>query len=123
MLSIFSCAYWPSVCLLWRNVYLGLLPIFRLGYLLLSCMNCLYILEIKPLSVASFATIFFHTAGCLFVFLFVLFFYGFLCFAKAFKFGQVPLADFCFDVYCLARLTKENIGTVYGRECLACFLF
>ena len=24
MLSIFSCASWPSVCLLWRNVYLGL---------------------------------------------------------------------------------------------------
>ena len=28
MLSIFSCASWPSVCCLWRNVYLGLLPIF-----------------------------------------------------------------------------------------------
>ena len=28
MLSIFSCAFWPSVCLLWRNVYLHLLPIF-----------------------------------------------------------------------------------------------
>ena len=31
MLSIFSCASWPSVCLLWRNVYLGLLPIFGFG--------------------------------------------------------------------------------------------
>ena len=31
MLSIFSCAYWPSVCL-WKNVYLGLLPIFQLGW-------------------------------------------------------------------------------------------
>ena len=29
-----SCAYWPSVSLLWRNVYLGLLPIFQLGCLL-----------------------------------------------------------------------------------------
>ena len=28
--SIFSCARWPSVCLLWRNVYLGLLFIFFL---------------------------------------------------------------------------------------------
>ena len=28
MLSSFSCACWPSVCPLWRNVYLGLLPIF-----------------------------------------------------------------------------------------------
>ena len=33
MLSIFSCVYWPSVCLLWRNVFLGLLPIFWLGCL------------------------------------------------------------------------------------------
>ena len=33
MLSIFSCAYWPSVCLLWRNVYLELLLIFQLGCL------------------------------------------------------------------------------------------
>ena len=30
MLNIFSCASWPSVCLLWRNVYLGLLPVFFL---------------------------------------------------------------------------------------------
>ena len=30
MLSIFSCASWPSVCLLWRNVYLGLPPIIGL---------------------------------------------------------------------------------------------
>ena len=30
MSSIFSCAFWPSVCLFWRNVYLDLLPIFWL---------------------------------------------------------------------------------------------
>ena len=30
-LIIFSCVCWPSVCLLWRNVCLGLLPIFCLG--------------------------------------------------------------------------------------------
>ena len=35
--------------------------------LLLSCMSCLYILEIKPLSVASFSTIFSHSVGCLFI--------------------------------------------------------
>jgi len=28
MLSIFSCACWPFVCLLWRKVYLGILPTF-----------------------------------------------------------------------------------------------
>ena len=30
-------------------------------------MSCLYILEIKPLSVVSFANIFSHSEGCLFV--------------------------------------------------------
>ena len=33
MLSIFSCVHWPCVCLLWRNVYLGLLPFFKLSCL------------------------------------------------------------------------------------------
>ena len=31
MLSIFSCAFWPSVFLLWRNVYLDLLNHFLIG--------------------------------------------------------------------------------------------
>ena len=166
MLSIFSHVSWPSICLLWRNVYLGFLHIFwldclvflldfwpffffflsffflffffratlghmevpRLGvqselkppayntatvtwdlnrvcdlhhnsqqcwilnplskvkdwtpvlmdasqshdgnswFLLLSCMSCLYILEIKPLSFVPFATIFSHSIGYVFVF-------------------------------------------------------
>ena len=67
-----------SMSSLWRNVYLGLLPIFGLGYLflLLNCMRHLYILEIKPLLVASFANIFsFDFSFCLwFAFLFCLWF-------------------------------------------------
>ena len=35
-------------------------------FLALSCMSCLYILEINPLSVVSFAVIFSHSEGCLF---------------------------------------------------------
>ena len=35
-------------------------------FLVLSCMCCLYILEINPLSVVSFAIIFSHSEGCLF---------------------------------------------------------
>ena len=34
-------------------------------FLVLSCMNCLYILEINPLSVVSFAIIFSHSEGYL----------------------------------------------------------
>ena len=37
-------------------------------FLILSCMCCMYILEINPLSVASFANIFSHSEGYLFVF-------------------------------------------------------
>ena len=37
MLSIFSCAYLPYECHLWRNVYSGLLPIFQLGSLFFWC--------------------------------------------------------------------------------------
>ena len=37
-----------------------------LGFLLLSCISCSYTLEIKPLSVTSFETIFSHSIGCLF---------------------------------------------------------
>ena len=38
-----------------------------LFFLILSCMSCLYILEIKPLLVASFANIFSQYVGCLFI--------------------------------------------------------
>uniref|UniRef100_A0A8D1EAL4 Uncharacterized protein n=1 Tax=Sus scrofa TaxID=9823 RepID=A0A8D1EAL4_PIG len=40
-----------------------------LVFLVLGCINCLFNLEIKPLSVASFETTFSHSVGCLFVFL------------------------------------------------------
>uniref|UniRef100_A0A8D1LB06 Uncharacterized protein n=1 Tax=Sus scrofa TaxID=9823 RepID=A0A8D1LB06_PIG len=43
--------------------------IVLLAFLLLSCISCLYILEIKPLSAASFETIFSHSVSCLFFFL------------------------------------------------------
>ena len=51
-----------------------------LAFLLLSCISCLYILEIKPLSVASFDTFlpFCKLSFC--------FHFGFLCCAKACQF-------------------------------------
>ena len=55
---------------------------FLIGLLVLSCMSCLCIWEINPLSVVSFAIIFSHSEGCLFTLLIV----SFVC-AKAFKFN------------------------------------
>ena len=42
-------------------------------FLALSCMSCLYILEVNPLSAVSFAIIFSHSKGCLFTLLIVSF--------------------------------------------------
>ena len=42
-------------------------------FLALSCMSCLYILEINPLPVVSFAITFLHSEGCLFTLLIVSF--------------------------------------------------
>jgi len=36
-------------------------------FLILSCMSCLYTLEINSLSVVSFAIIFSYSEGCLFI--------------------------------------------------------
>ena len=51
-------------------------PHFLIGLfvsLALSCMSCLYILEINPLSVVSFVIIFSHSEDCLFALLSVSF--------------------------------------------------
>ena len=51
-------------------------PHFLIGlfvFLALSCMSCLYILEINPLSAVSVAIIFSYSEGCLFILLIVSF--------------------------------------------------
>ena len=67
----FSCVCSSSVCLLWRNVCLSLPPIFYwvvcffdVELLIYFIMSCSYILEINPLSMASFAIIFPHCKCC-----------------------------------------------------------
>ena len=55
---------------------MGLFPIFLIRlfvFLALSCMSCLYILEINHLSVVSFAIVFSHSEVCLFTLLIVSF--------------------------------------------------
>ena len=63
ILSIFSCASWPPVWLLWRNVYLDFLPflIGLFGFFDIKLHELFVNLEINLLSVASFANIFSHS--------------------------------------------------------------
>ena len=49
---------------LFRSLSHFLIELF--AFLVLSCMSCLYILEINSLSVVSFAVIFYHSEDCLF---------------------------------------------------------
>ena len=81
-------------------------------FLVLSCMSCLYILEINPLSVVSFAIIFSHSEGCLFTLLIVSF-----AVQKLFKFNQVPLIYFCFYFHYSRRWVIEDLALVYVIEC------
>lgn len=72
MSNIFSCAYCPYVCLLWRDVYFDLLPIFFSWY---WAIWTVYIyLEINPLVLTSFANIFSHSIDCLYILLVVSFY-------------------------------------------------
>ena len=85
-------------------------------FLALSCVNCLYSLEINLLSVVSFAIIFSHSEGCLFTLL------SFLCCAKAFPFNQVPLVYFCFYFHYSRRWVIEDLVLIYVIKCSA-FVF
>ena len=73
-LNIFSYTCWPFVCLLWRNVYLGLCPFLNcyLSFLLLRCLSALRILNINSLDVL-FANVFSHSIDCLFTLLIIYF--------------------------------------------------
>ena len=69
MLSIFSCVSHLYVFFGEMSIYVFFLLFDWVVFLVLSCMSCLYILEINPLSVISFAITFSHSEGCLFTLL------------------------------------------------------
>ena len=79
MVTTFSSTNWPFEYLLWKNVYSGPCPPFKLDYflflLLLSSISSFYILSITPLSDIRFANMFFFfpSIGGLFTLLMVSF--------------------------------------------------
>ena len=62
------------VCFLWKNVYSGLLSIFMIRlfiFLILNCMNSLYILDINYFLAIIFANILSHSFGYLIILLLI----------------------------------------------------
>ena len=74
-------------------------------------MSCLYILEINPLSIASFANIFSHSEGCLFILFMVSF-----AVQKAFKLTYILFTYFCFYFHCSRTWVVKNcaVGSTYA---------
>ena len=83
-------------------------------FVIWSCMWCLYILEINPLSVAPFANIFSHSEGCLFHLFMVSF-----AVQKLLSFIRSHLFIFCFYFPCSRRWVKKDITVIYVIECSA----
>ena len=105
-------------------------PHFLIGlfvFLTLSCMSCLYILEINPLTVISFAIIFSNSEGHLFTLLLVSF-----AVQKLLSLIRSHLFTFVFVTFCFClllllyfcfhysrRWAIEDLALIYIIECSA----
>ena len=85
-------------------------------FLILSCMSCLYILEINPLLVASFANIFSHSLGCLFILFMVSF-----AVQNILSLIRSHLFIFVF-IFSTLKGGSKDLAANYVRECSACVL-
>ena len=77
-------------------------------------MNCLYILEIKPLLIASVANIFSHSESSLFVLVMISF-----AVQKLLSLITSHVFIFCFYFCYSRRWIKNNLPAIYGKVCSA----
>ena len=83
-------------------------------------MSCLYILEINPLSVVSFAIIFSHSEGCIFTLLIVSFAVQKLLSlirSHLFTFVVITIIYFISIIYSHKKWVIENLALIYVIEC------
>ena len=83
-------------------------------FLVLSYMSCLYMLEINPLSVVSFAIVFSHFESCLFTLRIVSF-----AMQKLLSLIRSHLFTFVFICYSRSWVIKD-LAVIYVIECSAC---
>ena len=81
-------------------------------------MSCLYILDINPLPVTSFANIFSQSVGCLFILFMVSF-----AMQKLFSLIKSHLFIFCFSFHYSWRWIKNYLAAIYVRVCSAVVFF
>ena len=92
-------------------------PHFLIGlfvFLVLSCKRCLYILEINPLSVVSFATVFSHSESCVFTLFIVSF-----AVQKLLSLIRSHLFTFVYISITLGGGSIEDLALIYVIECSA----
>ena len=89
----------------------ALLQIGLFVFLILTCMSYLYILEINPLSVASFENIVSQSVGCLFILFMVSF-----AVQKVLSLIRSHLLIFVFISITLGDRSKKDISVIYVRE-------
>ena len=87
-------------------------------FLVLSCMSCLYILEINPLSVVSFAMIFSHFEGCHFTLLIVSF-----VMQKLLSLIRSHLFTFVFYLHYSRRWILEDLALICVSRCIPACVF
>ena len=83
-------------------------------FMVLSCISCLYILEINSLSIVSFAIIFSHSEGCFFTLFIVSF-----AVQKPLSLIRSLVYLFFFYFHYSRRWVKEDLILIYFIECSA----
>ena len=101
MLSIFSCVYWSFVFLLWRNVCLGLLPIF---WIVFCCWVVWVVCTFWKLSLCwSHCLQIFSPIGCLF-----------FSFLKIIYFAVQKLVSLIRILLCSRLIDNRYVGLFLG---------
>lgn len=114
VLSILSCACFPSAHLLWKMSIQVLCPFLNCFYFMLNFMFIAYFRCINHLLNTLFANVFSHSIRGLYFLLIV-----FTTMQNLFQLRVVPLVYSCFSGLCLRKQRPKNVAKTYVKESTA----